>query len=230
MARKPWLDKRWCIPPTANADFVCAMEDTLEVSHRPYSPTHPLVCIDESSKQHVKETREPLPGKPGTPRRYDDEYERHGVSNLFMIFAPLEGWRHVKVTERRTNVDWAHCLKDLVDVHFPEAEKLMLMLDNLHTHKPAALSEAFAPQEARRIMEKIAWHHTPKHGSWLNMAEIELRVLQRQCVNRRIPDPEMLKYEVAAWERMRNQDAVQVNWRFTTEDARIKLKKLYPSF
>jgi DDE superfamily endonuclease len=206
------------------------MEDTLAVYQRPSLPTHPLVCIDESSKQQVKETREPLLGQAGKPQRYDYEYERNGVSNLFMIFAPLEGWRHVKVTARRTNVDFAHCLKDLVDGHFPEAEKIVLMSDNLNTHKPAALYEAFSPQEARRIMEKIEWHHTPKHGSWLNMAEIELSVLQRQCLNRRIPDQETLTREVAAWEHKRNQDAVKVHWRFTTEDARIKLKKLYPSF
>lgn len=167
------------------------MEDTLEVYHRPYSSTHVLVCIDETSKQQVKETRAPLPGQAGKPRRYDYEYERHGVSNLFMLFAPLAGWRHVKVTDRRTNVDFAHCLKDLVDLHFPQAQKIVLMSDNFNTHKPAALYEAFAPQEARRIIEKIAWHHTPKHGSWLNMAEIELSVLQRQCLDRRIPDQEM---------------------------------------
>jgi hypothetical protein len=206
------------------------MEDTLEVYHRPYAPTHPLVCIDESSKQQVKETRQPLVGKPGKPKRYDYEYERNGVSNLFMIFAPLEGWRHVKVTARRTNMDWAHCLKDLVEVHFPEAEKITLVSDNLNTHKPAALYEAFSPLQARQIIEKLDWHHTPKHGSWLNMAEIELSVLQRQCLNRRIPDPQTLTREVAAWEHKRNQQAVTVNWRFTTEDARVKLKKLYPSF
>jgi hypothetical protein len=206
------------------------MEETLEVYHRPYAPTHPLVCIDESSKPQVKETREPLPGKPGKPQRYEYEYARNGVSNLFMSFAPLEGWRYVKGTDRRTNVDWAHGLKDLVDVHFPEAEKIVLMSDNLNTHKPAALYEAFSPQEARRIIEKIEWHHTPKHGSWLKMAEIELSVLQRQCLKRRIPDQETLTREVAAWERKRNQGAVKVNWRFTTKDARIKLKKLYPSF
>jgi hypothetical protein len=205
------------------------MEETLEVYHRPYSPTHPLVCIDESSKPQVKETREPLPGKPGKPQRYEYEYERNGVSNLFMSFAPLAGWRHVKGTDRRTNVDWAHGLKDLVDVHFPEAEKIVLMSDNLNTHKPAALYEAFSPQEARRIIEKIEWHHTPKHGSWLKMAEIELSVLQRQCLKRRIPDQETLTREVAAWERTRNQGAVKVNWRFTTKDARIKLKKRHPS-
>jgi hypothetical protein len=206
------------------------MEDTLEVYHRPYSPRHPLVCMDESSKQQVKETQDPLPLKPGKPQCYDYEYERNGVSNLFMIFAPLEGWRHVQVTDRRTHVDFAHCLKDLVDVYLPEAEKIVLMSDNLNTHKPAALYEAFSPQEARRIIEKIAWHHTPKHGSWLNMAEIELSVLQRQCLNRRIPDQETLTRAVAAWEHQRNHTAVKVNWRFTTKDARIKLKKLYPSF
>jgi hypothetical protein len=206
------------------------MEDTLEVSHRPYASTHVLVCIDETSKQQVKETRAPLPGQAGKPRRYDYEYERNGVSNLFMIFAPLEGGRHVKGTDRRTNVDFAHCLKDLVDMHFPQAQKIVLLSDNLNTHKPAALYEAFSPQEARRIIEKIEWHHTPKHGSWLNMAEIELSVLQRQCLDRRIPDQEMLTREVAVWEHKRNQDTVKVNWRFTTEDARIKLKKLYPSF
>jgi DDE superfamily endonuclease len=206
------------------------MEDTLEVYHRPYSSTHVLVCIDETSKQQVKETRAPLPGQVGKPRRYDYEYEHNGVSNLFMLFAPLEGWRHVKVTDRRTNVDFAHCLKDLIDRHFPQAQKIVLMSDNLNTHKPAALYEAFSPQEARRIVEKIAWHHTPKHGSWLNMAEIELSVLQRQCLDRRIPDQAMLTRAVAMWEHKRNQDAVQVNWRFTTADARIKLKKLYPSF
>ena len=202
----------------------------MEVYHRPYSPQRPLVCIDESSKQQVKETRAPQPCQPGQVRRYDYEYERNGVSNLFMIFAPLEGWRHVKVTDRRTNVDWAHCLKDLVDVHFPQAEKIMLMSDNLNTHKPAALYEAFSPPEARRIIEKLEWHHTPKHGSWLNMAEIELSVLQRQCLARRIPDQETLKHEVTAWEHERNQQAAKVNWRFTTQEARIKLKKLYPSF
>jgi hypothetical protein len=206
------------------------MEDTLEVSQRPYSSTQVLVCIDETSKQQVKETRAPLPGQAGKPRRYDYEYERNGVSNLCMLFAPLAGWRHVKVTDRRTNVDFAHCLKDLVDVHFPQAQKIGLMSDNLHTHKPAALYEAFSPQEARRIIEKIAWHHPPKHGSWLNMAEIELSVLQRQCFDRRIPDQERLTHEGAVWEHKRNQDAVKVNWRCTTEDARIKLKKLYPSF
>jgi hypothetical protein len=160
------------------------MEDILEVYHRPYDSKRPLVCMDEASKQQVKETREPLPRQVGKPERYDYEYERNGVSNLFMIFAPLEGWRHVEVTDRRTSVDFAHCLKDVVDVHFAEAEQIVLVSDNLNTHKPAALYEAFAPAEARRIMGKLEWHYTPKHGSWLDMAEIELSVLQRQCLDR----------------------------------------------
>jgi len=206
------------------------MEDILEVYRRPHDPNRPLVCIDEASKQQAKETREPLSTTVGKPARYDYEYERNGVSNLFMIFAPLEGWRHVKVTDRRTRVDFAHCLKEVVDVHFPEADQIVLVSDNLNTHKPAALYEVFAPEEARRIIEKLEWHYTPKHGSWLDMAEIELSVLQQQCLDRRIPDQETLKREVAAWERKRNQRAVKANWRFTTADARIKLKKLYPSF
>lgn len=205
------------------------MEETLEVYHRPYDAKKPLVCVDEASKQQVKETRSPLPAKPGEPERYDYEYERNGTSNLFMISAPLEGWRHVKVTDRRTAIDWAQCLKDLVDLHFPEAEKIILVSDNLNTHKPASLYEAFSPQEARRIIEKIEWHHTPKHGSWLNIAEIEISVLQRQCLNRRIPDQETLKQEIDAWQKVRNQNENKVNWRFTVDEARVKLKKLYPS-
>jgi hypothetical protein len=206
------------------------MEDILEVYRRPYDLKRPLVCIDEASQPQVKETREPLPRQIGKPERYDYEYDRNGVSNLFMVFAPLQGWRHVDVTERRTSVDFAHCLKDVVDVHFPEADQIVLVSDNLNTHKPAALYEAFAPEEARRIIEKLEWHYTPTHGSWLDRAEIERSVLQRQCLDRRIPDQETLKREVAAWERERNPHAVKANWRFTTEDARIKLKKLYPSF
>ena len=206
------------------------MEDILEVYRRPHDPRRPLVCIDEASKQQVQETREPLPRKAGKPARYDDEYDRNGVSNLCMTFAPLEGWRHVDVTDRRTSVDCAHCLKEVVDVHFPEADQIVLVSDNLHTHKPAVVYEAFAPEEARRIMEKLEWHYTPTHGSWLDMAEIELSVLRRQCLDRRIPDQETLTREVAAWERERNQHAVKAHWRFTTADARIKLKKLYPSF
>jgi hypothetical protein len=206
------------------------MEDTLAVYRRPSAPTRPLVCMDETSQPQVKATREPLPCQPGKPPCYDYDDDRHGVSHLCMLFAPLDGWRHVAVTDRRTNVDGAPGRKDVVAGHLPQAEKSVLLSDNLHTHQPAALYEAFTPQEARRIREKIAWHHTPKPGSWLNRAEIARSVLQRQCCDRRLPDPETLQRAVAAWEHERNQHAVQVNWRLTTEDARIKLKKLCPSF
>jgi hypothetical protein len=205
------------------------MEDILEVYKLPYSKSRPLICIDESSKQLIKEVRTPIPAQPGEPEKYDSEYERNGVCNLFMIFAPLEGWRHIKVTDRRTKSDWAECIKEVVDVHFPHAEKIVLVEDNLNTHKPASLYEAFTPKEALRISKRIEFHYTPKHGSWLDMAEIELSVLMSQCLNRRIENKETLKQEVAAWEKQRNADLAKVSWRFTTEDARIKLKKLYPS-
>lgn len=205
------------------------MEEVLDVYHRPHSPTHPLVCLDESSKQQVAELRQPLPAEPGQPARYDYEYERHGVSTLFMLFAPLEGWRHVKVTDRRTKVDWAYCIQDLLTVHFPEAETMTIVQDNLNTHHPSSLYEAFAPQEAKALLDRCEFHYTPKHGSWLNMAEIEFSALQRQCLDRRIPDRETLQAEVTAWEQRRNDQAVKVHWRFTTADARIRLKRLYPS-
>jgi hypothetical protein len=205
------------------------MEDVLAVYHRPHDPNCPLVCFDEGTKQQVKETHLPLPSEPGQVARYDYEYERNGTSNLFMFFAPLEGWRHVKVTDRRTMIDWAYCMRDLVDIHFPDAETIVVVMDNLNTHKLASLYEAFPPAEARRIAEKLEIHYTPKHGSWLNMAEIELSVLSRQCLKRRIPDQPTLQHEVAAWESQRNMAASTVNWRFTTADARIKLKRLYPS-
>lgn len=205
------------------------MEDVLEVYHRPHNPQRPLVCFDEGSKQQTKETRIPLPAKPGIPAKYDYEYERNGVSTLFIFFAPLEAWRHIKISDRRTMVDFAHCLRDLVDIHFPEAEKIILVMDNLNTHKLASLYEAFPPAEARRIIERLEIHHTPKHGSWLNMAEIELSVLHRQCLQARIPDLPTLVEKVTAWEQRRNTANSTVHWRFTTADARIKLHKLYPS-
>jgi hypothetical protein len=205
------------------------MEDVLAVYHRPYDPNRPLVCFDEGTKQQVKETRCPLPVVPGQVAKYDYEYERNGTSNLFMFFAPLEAWRHLKVTDRRTMIDWAHCMRDLVDVHFPDADVIVVVMDNLNTHKLASLYEAFPPAEARRIAEKLEIHYTPKHGSWLNMAEIELSILSRQCLNRRIPDQLPLRREISAWETQRNDAASTVNWRFTTADARIKLKRLYPS-
>jgi len=205
------------------------MEDVLEVYHRPYDPKRPQVCLDEASKQQTKETRLPLPARPGDVAKYDYEYERNGTSNLFIFFAPLEAWRHVKVTDQRTMIDFAHCLRDLVDLHFPEAEKIVLVMDNLNTHKFASLYEAFAPAEARRIIDKLEIHYTPKHGSWLNMAEIELSVLQRQCLKARIPDQAVLIEKVTAWQELRNAHGSTVHWRFTTDDARIKLHRLYPS-
>jgi hypothetical protein len=205
------------------------MEDVLSVYQRPVSEQEPLVCMDETSKQHVKEIRHPLPGRPGDVEKYDYEYERNGVSNLFMVSAPLIGWRHVEVTERHTCLDWAFLMRDLVDRHFPSARRVVVVMDNLNTHRPSSLYKAFAPSEARRILDRLEFHYTPKHGSWLNMAEIEFGILQRQCLNRRIPNQQTLRDEVTAWQDRRNAEAVDVNWRFSTEDARIKLKRLYPS-
>lgn len=205
------------------------MENILDVYKRSYDETHPLVCMDESSKQHIKETREPIPAKPGSVEKYDTEYERNGVSNLFMFFEPLAGQRHVVVTDQRTALDWAHQIRYLVDVMFPRAKRISLVMDNLNTHTGASLYKAFLPTEARRILDKLEIHYTPKHGSWLNMAEIELSILSRQCLDRRIPDQDTLKKEVAAWQEKRNAIARPMEWRFTNEDARIKLKKLYPT-
>lgn len=218
------------IPAQTNAEFVFCMEDILNLYHLPYDARFPLVCFDESSKQLIAETRTPLPMKPGEVTRYDYEYERQGVSNLFLFFEPLQAWRHIEVTERRTKVDFAHCMKALVDKWYPEAEKIRVVMDNLNTHKPASLYEAFSPEEARRLLDHLEFHYTPKHASWLNMAEIEFSVLARQCLDRRIPTQEMLANEVVAWETRRNEHRKSVNWQFTTAEARIKLKKLYPSF
>ena len=217
------------IPPDANAAFVAAMEDILEVYQRPYDPQRPLVRLDETSKQLIAETRGPIATKPGQPGRHDYEYRRNGTANLFMMFAPLEGWRHVKVTDRHTAVDYAQVLKELSDTHFPGSAKIVLVQDNLNTHKPASLYEAFPPTEARRLVERFEWHYTPKHGSWLDMAESELSVLSSQCLDRRIPDQRVLKDEVAAWEADRNSKHAKANWQFTTADARVKLRRLYPA-
>lgn len=205
------------------------MEDVLSVYQRPVSESEPLVCMDETSKQHVKETRLPLPCRAGDVEKYDYEYERNGVSNLFMVSAPLIGWRHVKVTDRHTCHDWALLMREIVDVHFPNAKRVVVVMDNLNTHKPSSLYKAFPASEAKRILDRLEFHYTPKHGSWLNMAEIEFGILQRQCLNRRIPGQETLRDQVAAWQQRRNTEAVEVNWHFTTQDARIKLKRLYPS-
>jgi transposase len=217
------------IPPVANAEFVCQMEEVLQLYTSPFDPDYPLVCFDESSKQLISETREPLPPQPGQPERFDYEYQREGVCNLFMFFEPLTGTRHVEVTDQRTSIDYAQQMKYLVDERHPEAKKIRVVQDNLNTHVKASLYKAFTPVEARRILDKLEFHYTPKHGSWLNMAEIELSVLNRQCLERRISDKDVLTEEVAAWEKRRNQNSSPVDWRFTTEDARIKLKRLYPS-
>ncbi len=205
------------------------MEHVLEVYQRPYDPNHPVVCMDETSKQLIRETRTPITAGPGRVTCYDYEYDRHGVANVFMFCEPLGGWRHASVTDRRTKVDWAQEIKDLVDIHYPQTDRVTLVMDNLNTHAPASLYEAFEPAEARRLIERLEMVYTPKHGSWLNIAELELNVLGRQCLGRRIPDKPTLTREVAAWEARRNADQAKVNWRFTTADARIKLKRLYPN-
>lgn len=205
------------------------MEDVLEVYHRPFDPKQPLVCLDEASKQLIGETRLPLPAEPGQPERFDYEYVRNGTANLFMISEPLLGWRTVQVTERRTAKDLAEVLRWLVEELHPDAERVVVVMDNLNTHKLASLYEAFPPEQARRIAERLEVHHTPKHGSWLNVAEIELSVLARQCLDRRIETMAELGHEVEAWEEPRNERAAEIQWRFTTADARIKLRHLYPS-
>jgi hypothetical protein len=204
------------------------MEDVLDVYVRPPDPQRPLVCMDEASKQLVKEIRPVQPARPGRPLRYDAEYERAGVRNLFLAVAPLEGWRAVEVTEHRTRIDWAAFMRRLADVVYPTAERIVVVQDNLNTHGPASFYEAYAPAEARRLAERFEFHYTPKHGSWLNMAEIELSVLGRQCLDQRIPDAARLEAEVAAWVAQRNGAGASIDWQFTTADARIKLKHLYP--
>jgi DDE superfamily endonuclease len=204
------------------------MEDVLEVYQRPHDPEFPLVCLDESSKQLLVETRAAIPMEPGRPARSDYEYERNGTANLFMVFAPLEGHRHVEVTERRTAIDYARMLKKISDELFPKVKKILLVQDNLNTHKPASLYEAFPAPEARRLVERFEWHYTPKHGSWLDMAESELGVLAQQCLDRRIPDMKTLATEIRAWQTYRNKHHAKADWQFTTKDARVKLKQLYP--
>lgn len=205
------------------------MEDVLDVYQRPADPARPVVCLDETSRQVLADVRSPLPMEPGRPARHDPEYARGGVVNCFLVTDPLRGWRQVRVSARRTRLDWAACVKDLVDAHYPDAERIVLVMDQLNTHSPASLYEAFPPAEAKRLADKLEVHYTPKHGSWLNMAEIELSALQRQCLDRRLGDRATLEREVAAWAAARNAAAATVDWRFTTEDARIKLKRLYPA-
>jgi hypothetical protein len=222
------LKRQWCIP-TASATYVWRMEDVLDVYTRPCDPRRPVICLDEHRLAFRGETRPPEPSAPGKIARQDSEYTRHGGANVFVCYAPLLHWRQLRVTERRTKVDFAACIQQLVDACFPAAERIVLVMDNLNTHSPASLYEAFDPQEAKRLADKLEIHYTPTHGSWLNMAEIELSVLDRQCLNRRIPDLATLEHEVAVWEAERNASNASIEWRFTTADARIKLDRLYPT-
>jgi hypothetical protein len=215
--------------PEANASFVANMEDVLEVYQRPHDPARPVVCLDKTSKQLISETRVPIAAKPGRPARHDYEYERNGTANLFMMFAPLEGWQQVKVTDHHAAVDYARVLKDLADTHFPNAAQIVLVQDNLSTHKPASLYQAFPAAEARRLVERFEWHYTPTHDSWLDMAEPEISVLSRRCLNRRIRNKQALIEEVAAWQASRNKRHIKADWQFTTADARVKLRRLYPA-
>jgi hypothetical protein len=224
---KPWRVKSWCLAKPSSR-FVAKMEDVLEVYTRPYDPDNPVVCLDELSKQLHSSPYGTQPLRPGQPAKEDYEYTRHGTANLFLAVEPLAGTRTVRVTERRTATDFAHELKRLVMEDYAHAERVVLVTDNLNTHNLAALYEAFPPEQAREIAERIEWHYTPEHGSWLNMAEIELSVLSSQCLNRRIESQQRLKQEVTAWQKSRNEQAVTIDWQFTTQDARIKLRRLYP--
>ena len=219
--------KSWCIGKPSGT-YVAKMEDVLDVYQRPYDPKRPVVCLDEASKELHDTPRGSLPLEPGQPLREDYEYERHGVANLFMAIEPLRGWRKVRVTEQRTRRDFAEQLRLLSDEDYPQAERIVLVVDNLNTHGPGSLYEAFEPEEAHRLAARFEWHYTPEHGSWLNIAECELSVLARQCLNRRLPDRDTLVREIAAWEERRNKACSKVIWQFTTADARIKLRHLYP--
>jgi hypothetical protein len=221
--------KTWCLPPEADADFVWHMEDVLQVYQLPYDPEYPVVCLDEASKQLIGEVAIPVPAAPGRPARVDYEYERKGTCNLFMMCEPLRGWRHVRVTERRTRIDFAECIQELLYDHYPEATKVRLVMDNLNTHSGASLYEAFPPSEARRLLDRLEIHTTPKHGSWLDMAETEISIMNRQCLDRRIDDAGVIRSEVGAWEGERNEKGCKIHWTFTVAAARLKLRKIYPS-
>jgi hypothetical protein len=225
---KPWLNKRFCIPPEANEEFVYHMEDVLDVYHRPYDPRFPQICMDEGSKQVLDEVRESIPMKKGKPKREDYEYEREGVFDIFGACEPLTGKYFFNITSSRTKEDWANFMRDLIDIKYKDAEKIILVMDNLNTHGPGSFYKIFPPEEARRLARKLEIHYTPKHGSWLNMAEIMLAILARQCLSERMESIEKVKEKVMTWQEERNQAHVTINWRFTSENARIKLKRLYP--
>jgi hypothetical protein len=225
---KPHLRQMYVIPPEQSAEFVAHMEDVLELYQQPYNPKHPVLCMDEQPVQLVKETRIPLPAKPGQPESVDYEYERNGTANIFLFTEPLAGWRKAVVTERRTAVDWATEIQRLLTEDYADSETVVLVCDHLNIHKLASLYQAFPPATARLLVERLEIHHTPKHGSWLNIAENELSALTRQCLNRRIPDRQTLEQETTAWYSERNQLQKSVDWQFTTTDARIRLKRLYP--
>jgi hypothetical protein len=218
----------WVIPPAQSGEFVAHMEEVLEVYHLPYDPQVPLVCMDEHPVQLVKEVRQPLPAAEGTPERYDYEYERNGTANIFMFTEPLSGFRSVRVREHKTAIDWASEIQHLLDIQYPEADRIRLVCDHLNTHGLGALYEAFPPEQARRLAARLELHYTPKHGSWLNIAEIELSALTLQCLDRRVPDIETLRAETKQWEQRRNASQKGVDWQFSTQDARIKLRRLYP--
>jgi hypothetical protein len=228
MELKPWQEKMWCIP-AINAEYVARMEDVLELYAEAPDSLRPVVCFDETPRQLIGEARVPIPPEPGKPARTDYEYVRNGTANVFMFVNANEPWRHAKVTDQRTCVDFAECMRDLVDEHYPAAEKIRVVLDNLSAHSAAALYQAFEPDEARRILNKLEFHFTPKHASWLNMVEIEIGVMVGQCLDRRIADKETLTSEIAAWERRRNSEKARINWMFTVERAREKLGRVYPT-
>ena len=225
---KPWVRQKWCIPTVIGAEFVWLMEDILDLYAESYRGDYPVICFDEVPYQLVSETRKPLPPQPGKPARYDYEYRREGTCNLFMFLEPLAGWRHVKVTDRRTKQDFAVCMNELIEVHRPGSQKVRVVLDNLNTHTPASLYERYPPAKARHLVQKLEFHHTPKHSSWLNMAEVEISVLNGQCLDRRIGNRKKLESEIAAWENDRNTGKATIDWRFTIPNARDKLVKLYP--
>jgi DDE superfamily endonuclease len=219
----------WCIPDKPSAEFVSHMEDVLDVYQRPYDPKRPVVCMDETFKQLIGASREPLPMQPGAVARDDYVYVRNGVASLFLACEPLAGWRQIAVTEHRRRTDWAGFIRSLLDGRYRDVETIVLVMDQLNTHSPASLYEAFPPEDAKRLAARLEIHHTPKHGSWLNQAEIELSVVGRQCLSRRIAQAETLTHRIANWQQERNRATVKIRWQFTTHDARIKLRSLYPS-